>query len=92
VKRVLRFVDWRISPQELPDAPATTFRMECLTCTDTYGADDPLASSQDSEEFSDVQDWALRHSGRNPAHTSYREHIRRHWRTQMVDAPPGRTA
>lgn len=79
---VLRYVDWRISPQEA--ATRITFRIECLACTGRYGPDDPLSSSPVSEEFSEAQDWALRHSGRNPNHTSYREHIQRYGQTQMV--------
>lgn len=81
----MRFVNWRITPDDRSDASPITFQMECVKCSVVLGSNDSRTSSPTSESFADVQDWALRHSGRNPEHTAYREHVRRTWRTQMEE-------
>jgi hypothetical protein len=89
VRTVLRYVDWRITPDERTTTPPTTFRMECAECAIRYGSTDARAVSPPSESFADVQEWALTHSGRNPSHTAYRERIQRYWKTEMLgDAAP----
>ncbi|MGA5128814.1 hypothetical protein ACPCTO_03305 [Streptomyces olivoreticuli] len=72
---VIRFADWTLSPETAPEAPRIIHELECTTCNATSGA---------SETFETLQDWALRHSGRNPSHTGYREIIHRFWRATLV--------
>ncbi|SEO01213.1 DUF7848 domain-containing protein [Actinacidiphila rubida] len=83
-RTVLRYVDWRIVPDDDESTPPITFQMECVACAILYGAYDAKALSPASEDFADVQDWALRHSGRNPEHTAFREQVHRYWKTYTV--------
>jgi hypothetical protein len=83
-RSVMRFANWLITPDRAEGAPHPLFEMECTTCPTG-----PESRSEASEDFADAQDWALRHSGRNPGHTHYREIVTRFWRTQMVDPGPG---
>jgi hypothetical protein len=84
VRHSLRYVDWRITPDESPSTPPTTFTMECADCVTKYGETDPRSASVPSESFTVVQDWALKHSGMHRGHTAYRERIQRYWRTEML--------
>lgn len=84
-RTVLLYANWLITPATEAPVPPITFQMECVKCSMLNGTDDPGATSVPSENFADVQIWALRHSGRNRDHTDYREHVQRYWRTEMVD-------
>lgn len=77
MKRVVRVENWTLSPDQEPDAEAITFAMECAVCGER---------SATEEGFGPVQEWTLRHSGRNPSHHTYRELITRPWRTWRPDA------
>jgi hypothetical protein len=81
----MRYVDMRITPDRVQDATrAPIFEMECTTCTTLDAPDGSGSRSPASEDFEDVQMWALRHSGRHPGHTGYRETVTRFWRTSIV--------
>lgn len=83
-RSVLRYVTWLITPDRQEGAPRVPiFEMECTTCATRDAPDDTGSRSPASEDFADVQDWALRHSGRHPTHTGYREVVTRFWRTHM---------
>jgi hypothetical protein len=87
-RSTMRFVDWHISPDDRPPAQPVMFQMQCVACAIYHAPDDVTSVSPASENFADVQDWALRHSGRHSTHTAYREHVQRSWRTFMLDTPP----
>jgi hypothetical protein len=85
-RAVLRFVNWLITPDRQEGAPRDPiFEMECTTCATLDAHDGSGSRSPASEDFADVQSWALHHSGRHPSHTHYREIVTRFWRTHMTD-------
>lgn len=51
------------------DTPAV-FELQCVRCLETSSLQDSLSTAQD---------WALRHAGRQPAHTQFSELARRSW-------------
>ncbi|MEU3186919.1 hypothetical protein ABZ707_22380 [Streptomyces sp. NPDC006923] len=71
---IVRHVRWTLTPDQEPDAEPSTYSMQCVVCS---------AGSERSEGWQEPQDWALGHSGRNPAHHTFRENITRPWRTFM---------
>lgn len=78
VKAVVRHVMWNLAPNREPDAEPTTYKLQCVTCSE---------ESERSKDWEEPQTWALTHSGRRPSHQEYREHITRPWRTWMSDEP-----
>ncbi|EST38829.1 hypothetical protein N566_05365 [Streptomycetaceae bacterium MP113-05] len=76
----MRFENWTLEPDREPDAEPVTFAMECAVCGER---------SPSGVDFGPIQDWTLRHVGRNPSHHTYRELIARPWRAWMHQ-PPGR--
>lgn len=80
-RSVLRYVDWTISPDTSEGAPSIIFEMECTSCSTVDAPDDAGSRSPASEDFAEVQAWALRHSGRHPTHRGFREIVHRFWRT-----------
>lgn len=74
MRSIVSYEDWTITPDREPDAEPTTYEMVCCVCGD---------GSANAEDWQAPQDWALRHSGRNPSHHTYREVITRPWRTWM---------
>ncbi|MET8678857.1 hypothetical protein ABZW18_15090 [Streptomyces sp. NPDC004647] len=74
VTAVVALKEWTLQPDREPDAELITYAMQCAVCGEHSGGD---------EDWADPQRWALSHSGRNPAHHSYREIITRPWRTWM---------
>jgi hypothetical protein len=86
-RSIMRFVNWRIAPNRGPDVPQMHV-FECTTCAALDAPDDAGARSPASADVTQAQDWALRHSGRRPDHTGFREIVTRYWRTEMVDDGP----
>ncbi|MCX4736171.1 hypothetical protein [Streptomyces sp. NBC_01363] len=54
---VIGYVTWTLEPDREPDAEPTTYAMECAVCG---------RASDATEEFTDVQSWALKHCGQEP--------------------------
>lgn len=80
-RAVIRRAVWLIRPDRQDGAPREPlYEIECTACPTS-----PESRSPASEDVTDAQDWAIRHSGRHPSHTSYRETVTRFWRTQMQD-------
>ncbi len=77
-RAVIRFADWTIALDRSEGASPPLFEMECTTCSERSPA---------TEDSGEAQDWALRHSGRNPSHTGYRGISTSFWRTSMQDDP-----
>lgn len=75
-RSVIRHVPWKIEPDASEGASPPLFEMECTTCPERSSA---------SEDAGEVQDWALKHSGRHPSHTSFRGIGTSFWRTSMQD-------
>ncbi|WP_326697551.1 hypothetical protein OG909_09515 [Streptomyces sp. NBC_01754] len=73
-RAIVRHVKWTLTPDREPDAEPTTYAMRCVVCGER---------SERSEDWEEPQEWALRHSGGNPSHHTYREIITRPWRTWM---------
>jgi hypothetical protein len=73
-KAVIRHEQWTLTPDREPDAAPVGYKMVCAVC----GED-----SEVSDEWNEPHLWALKHSGRNPSHLSFRETITRPWRTFM---------
>ncbi|MFG2409273.1 hypothetical protein ACGFR8_34030 [Streptomyces brevispora] len=63
VRSVIRHADWTISTDREPGASGPLYEVECTTCQE---------SSDATEGPTPPEDWALRHTGRNPGHRSYR--------------------
>jgi hypothetical protein len=72
---VIRFADWTMSRETVPEAPGMVHELQCTTCDETSSAD---------EDFETTRDWAFRHVGRNPSHQSYRETVTRFWRMTLT--------
>lgn len=78
VRAIVRHVHWTIAPDQEPDAEPVTYALQCVACSE---------KSERSEDWEEPQDWALKHSGRNSSHQTYREHVTRPWRTRMNSEP-----
>lgn len=63
VPSVIRHADWTITTDRTPGASGPVYEVECTTC---------MERSDAVEERTPPEDWALRHSGLNPDHRSYR--------------------
>ncbi|MFI7366492.1 hypothetical protein ACIBO4_30535 [Streptomyces sp. NPDC050149] len=63
IRSVIRFADWTISADRTPGASGPVYEVECTTC---------LEASDTDEGPTAPEDWALRHTGRNPGHRGYR--------------------
>lgn len=66
--------NWTIQPDHEPDAEPISHEMECAVCGERSGA---------ADSWEKPQTWALEHSGRNPSHVTFREIIKRPWKTWM---------
>ncbi len=75
-RTVIKFCRWTIAPDTEPDAEPTVYSLQCAVCYQHSGG-------LDTPE--EAQDWALRHSGRNASHHTYRELIIRPWKAWMRD-------
>ncbi|WP_431783248.1 hypothetical protein [Streptomyces chumphonensis] len=76
-RRVFRFVNWTLRPDQDEDAPPLTHAFRCLTLRDD---DSPCgARSEASTDPTVPQTWAFDHLRRHPDHTSYAEIIERPW-------------
>lgn len=73
-RAILAFKNWTITPDREAGAEPVTHAMECQLCGDRSDA---------SGDWDAPQSWALRHSGRSPSHTNYREVITRPYKTRM---------
>ncbi|MBW1603386.1 hypothetical protein JJV70_15000 [Streptomyces sp. JJ66] len=76
-RRIFRFVNWTLRPDEDDDAPPLTVRFRCLTLT----GDDAECGAQ-SETHADpgaARKWTFQHVREHPDHTSYAEVIERPW-------------
>ncbi|MBW5250891.1 hypothetical protein JGS39_18155 [Streptomyces sp. P01-B04] len=82
VRSVVRHVPWTIAPDREPDGEPITYVLQCVVCRER---------SERSEHWKTPQKWALRHSGKNPTHHTFREVIWRPWRTHMNDEPGARS-
>lgn len=76
-RRVFRFVQWTLRPDQDDDAPPLTYAFRCLTLND----DDTecAARSASSGDPAEPQAWAFGHLRDYPGHTSYTEVIERPW-------------
>ncbi|MDK1472257.1 hypothetical protein QNO07_02245 [Streptomyces sp. 549] len=76
-RRVFRFVDWTLRPDQDDDAPPLTHRFRCLSLTD----DDTECGAESDKHTDplDAQAWTFEHLRANPEHTSYAEVIERPW-------------
>ncbi|MBU7597439.1 hypothetical protein JGS22_007290 [Streptomyces sp. P38-E01] len=72
---MLRHHRWTITPATEPDSAQPLFAMRCTVCD---------AVSGDTEDRDAAAGWALTHSGRNPAHRTYRETLVLPYRTYPV--------
>lgn len=70
-RAVLSYETWTLQPDQEPDAEPVLYAMQCAVDGDT---------SPPSENFTEPQNWVLRHCGRHPSHHTYREIITRPWR------------
>ncbi|WNI30245.1 hypothetical protein [Streptomyces sp. ITFR-6] len=62
-RSVIHFADWAITVDRTPGASGPVYEVECTTCREASDAD---------ERPRPPEDWALRHTGRNPDHRGYR--------------------
>lgn len=69
---VLRHIRWTITPDTEPDAEPVLVAMQCAVCG---------AASGEAEDRNAASAWALEHSGRHPAHRTYRETLTLPYRT-----------
>ncbi|MGW3569088.1 DUF7848 domain-containing protein [Streptomyces sp. NPDC000941] len=67
-RAIYRFREYRLIPDEEPDAEPLTFAMQCAVCG---------AAGDDTEEQADAQSWANDHLKANAEHFTYREIITR---------------
>lgn len=75
-RQVFGFLEFTIGPDKEPDAEAFTYAMQCAVCN---------RRSPGTEDCARAQDWALRHTGRNRDHYSYREIITRPYLVRPAD-------
>ncbi|MGN5636636.1 DUF7848 domain-containing protein [Streptomyces sp. AC154] len=62
-RSVIRFADWTVNVDRTPGASGPVHEVECTTC---------LERSEAHGQRTPPEDWALRHTGRNPDHRGYR--------------------
>ncbi|MFJ9643237.1 hypothetical protein [Streptomyces sp. NPDC101206] len=74
-RSVIRFADWKMSPEAAAEAPKMVHELQCTTC---------CATSAPHEDFEIARDWAFQHVGRNPSHQGYRETVTRFWRMTLT--------
>ncbi|MFE3253666.1 hypothetical protein [Streptomyces sp. NPDC059209] len=60
---VIKLAEWTLGVDTEPGASGPVHEIECTTCGE---------SSNASEERASPEEWALRHTGGNPYHRSYR--------------------
>jgi hypothetical protein len=76
---IIRAAEWTLGTETAEGAPrAPLYEAQCTTCGD---ASDATEGSQIGPEL-----WALKHTGRNPEHRTFRAVITSFWR---VDPAPG---
>ncbi|MDF4253903.1 MULTISPECIES: DUF7848 domain-containing protein [Streptomyces] len=73
-RSVIRYENWVFVPDQEPDAEPIMYAMQCAVCDEQSTA---------SIDYTEGHAWALRHSGRNPSHHTYRELVTRPWRCWM---------
>jgi hypothetical protein len=78
-RSVLRYETWTLQPDREPDAEPVLYAMQCAVDRET---------SPTCEDFTEPQNWVLRHCGQNPSHHTYREIITRPWRAFGRPDPP----
>lgn len=79
MRAVIRHADWTIASDTTPGASGPIYELECTTCLETSDA---------SEERTDPEDWALRHTGSNPSHRSYRATVTMFFRVTPAPGNP----
>ncbi|MFJ3088990.1 hypothetical protein [Streptomyces sp. NPDC086838] len=79
VRAVIRHADWTIGPDRTSGASGPVYEVECTTCGETSDA---------AEERTSPEDWALRHTGRNTDHRSYRAIITSFMRIEPAPGNP----
>jgi hypothetical protein len=70
-RSILSYETWTLQPDREPDAEPVLYAMQCAVDGET---------SPPSEDFTEPQDWVLKHWGRHPSHHTYRKIITRPWR------------
>ncbi|MFI1104997.1 hypothetical protein [Streptomyces melanogenes] len=63
MRSVIRYAEWTLGPDTTPGASAPIHVMECTTCLDT---------SPPSDEKTEPEVWAIRHTARHHDHPGFR--------------------
>ncbi|MEV5289901.1 hypothetical protein AB0K64_01510 [Streptomyces sp. NPDC053741] len=78
---IIRAADWTLGPEVAAGAPREAlFESECTTCGDRSGAEEGTRIP--------AEVWALKHTGGNPAHRSFRAVITSFWAVSPADGNP----
>ncbi|MCX2969351.1 MULTISPECIES: DUF7848 domain-containing protein [Streptomyces] len=76
-RRVFRYVNWTLRPDQDDDAPPLAYAFRCLTLRDDGTECD--ARSKTSTDPAEPQEWAFGHMREHPDHVSFAEVIERPW-------------
>lgn len=80
---IIRAAEWTLGPEEADGAPEELlYGAECTTCGEQSGV-------TESERLP-AEVWALKHTGANPVHQTYRAIITSFWRVVPAEGNPYR--
>lgn len=81
-RSVIRAAEWTLGQETGEGAPQAIYSAACMTCGEQAPPQD------DSRE--PVEIWALKHTGRNPAHRQYKAMVEAFWRVTPAEGNPYR--
>ncbi|MEU6181146.1 DUF7848 domain-containing protein [Streptomyces coeruleorubidus] len=83
MRAIIKAAEWTLGPETAEGAPkAPMYEAECTSCGASSGATD--------EGSLPAEVWALKHTGANPQHRTYRAIITSFWRVSPAEGNPYR--
>ncbi|MGW2706977.1 DUF7848 domain-containing protein [Streptomyces sp. NPDC001340] len=83
MRAVIKAAEWSLGPETAEGAPKQPiYESECLSCKAQSGGTDG--------ERLPAEIWALKHTGANPTHRTYRAIITSFWRVSPAEGNPYR--
>ncbi|QHA04617.1 hypothetical protein GQF42_16130 [Streptomyces broussonetiae] len=81
MRAIIKAAEWTLGPETAEGAPKEPmYEAECLTCEEQSGATDG--------DLLPAEVWALKHTGLNPTHRTYRAIITSFWRVSPTEGNP----
>jgi hypothetical protein len=81
-RSIIKAAQWTLGPETGEGAPQAIYSAVCMAC----GAEAPASDNDPAP----VEVWALKHTGRNPAHRQYKAMVETYWRVTPTGDNPYR--